>query len=117
MRAALAAGGHAERVDVTLLVIEGCPHADAAAANLTAALAQADVGDTAVAQVVVATAKDASAWEFRGSPTVLLDGRDPFAGDAPRSLEVSCRVYLTPEGLAGAPSVQQLVEALRSHTS
>jgi hypothetical protein len=48
---------------------------------------------------------------------VLLDGRDPFAGDAPRSFEVSCRVYLTPEGLAGVPSVQQLVEALRSHTS
>jgi hypothetical protein len=104
-------------VDVTLLVIEGCPHADAAAANLTAALAQAGVGEAVVAQVVIASARDASTLEFRGSPTVLLDGRDPFAGDAPRSFEVSCRVYLTPEGLAGVPSVQQLVEALRSHTS
>ena len=102
---------------MTLLVIEGCPHADAAAANLTAALAQAGVGEAVVAQVVIASARDASTWEFRGSPTVLLDGRDPFAGDAPRSFEVSCRVYLTPGGLAGVPSVQQLVEALRSHTS
>ncbi|TAK70275.1 MAG: hypothetical protein EPO13_04845 [Actinomycetota bacterium] len=104
-------------MDVTLLVIEGCPHADAAAANLTAALAQAGVGEAVVAQVVIASARDASTWEFRGSPTVLLDGRDPFAGDAPRSFEVSCRMYLTQEGLAGVPSVQQLVEALRGHTS
>lgn len=104
-------------MDVTLLVIEGCPHADAGAANLAAALAQAGVVEAVVARAVVATADDAAAWEFRGSPTVLIDGRDPFASDAPRSFEVSCRVYRTPQGLAGAPSVQQLVEALRGHAS
>lgn len=102
-------------MDVKLLVIDCCPHADAAAANLTAALAEAGVGEAVVSRVVIETARDASRWEFRGSPTVLLDGRDPFAGDAPRSFEISCRVYRTPDGLAGAPSVQQLVEALHAY--
>lgn len=100
-------------VNVTLLVIEGCPHAAAADAAVHAALAQADVGDVAVSRVVIRTPQDAAQWEFRGSPTVLVDGRDPFAGDAPRSYEVSCRIYRAPEGLTGTPTVQQLVDALR----
>lgn len=95
-------GSHAELVDVTLLVIDDCPHPDAAAANLTAALAEARVGEAVATQGVIATARDASTWEFRGTPTVLLDGRDPFAGDAPRSFEVSCPVYRTPDGPADA---------------
>ena len=49
---------------------------------------------------------------FRGSPTVLVDGRDPFADEsAPAGL--SCRVFATPEGLRGAPTVGQLLAVLR----
>jgi hypothetical protein len=48
---------------------------------------------------------------FRGSPTVLVDGRDPFA-DRQAPVGLSCRVYSTPEGLAGAPTVAQLIEVL-----
>ena len=47
-----------------------------------------------------------------GSPTILLDGVDPFAaaGAAPT---VSCRIYRGPDGAAdGAPSVQDLTAAL-----
>lgn len=48
---------------------------------------------------------------FRGSPTILVDGRDPFAsGDEPVGL--SCRVYATPDGPAGAPTTDQLREVL-----
>jgi hypothetical protein len=43
---------------------------------------------------------------FRGSPAVLITGREPFLdGDAPVGL--SCRVYRT--------GVEQLVEALGGH--
>lgn len=48
---------------------------------------------------------------FIGSPTVLVDGRDPFArGGEP--VAMACRVFRTPDGLAGSPTVEQLVEAL-----
>jgi hypothetical protein len=45
--------------------------------------------------------------QFRGSPTILIDGRDPFANpDQPFGL--SCRVYQTEEGPQGAPTEAQL---------
>ena len=48
---------------------------------------------------------------FRGSPSVLIDGTDPFSDpDAPVGL--SCRVYSTPDGLAGSPTLEQLRTAL-----
>jgi len=43
---------------------------------------------------------------------VLVDGVDPFA-DSDDPVGLSCRVFRTPEGLRGAPTGQQLVEALR----
>ena len=62
---------------------------------------------------LVDTPEAAAAARFRGSPTVLIDGVDPFADrDAPIGL--TCRVYLTSDGVSGAPSVAQLAEALRT---
>lgn len=55
----------------------------------------------------VETDAEAERIGFRGSPTVLVDGRDPFAtGDGPVGL--ACRIFLTETGLAGAPTEQQL---------
>jgi len=50
--------------------------------------------------------------DFHGSPTVLIDGVDPFA-DWNAPIGVACRVYATPAGLDGAPSVEQLCAILR----
>ena len=48
---------------------------------------------------------------FRGSPTLIIDGVDPFADpDAPVGL--SCRVYKTDDGYAGSPSLEQLRAAI-----
>lgn len=44
---------------------------------------------------------------FHGSPSILVDGVDVFAG-AGAGLDLSCRLYQTPDGPAGAPSVDQL---------
>ncbi len=44
--------------------------------------------------------------------TVLVDGVDPFA-DASAPVGLSCRVFRTPDGLRGAPTVEQLVRVLR----
>ena len=56
---------------------------------------------------LVTTPGEAEAARFRGSPTILLDGEDPFAsGDEPVGL--ACRVYQTPDGPAGSPTTEQL---------
>lgn len=57
------------------------------------------------------SAAHAQAVRFRGSPTVLFDGIDPFAG--PRHpVGYACRRYPTPAGWAGSPTPDQLRTAL-----
>ena len=62
--------------------------------------------------VNVATPEDAERLRFRGSPTILIDGLDPFAEES-APVGLSCRVLPTPDGLRGAPTHAQLVEALQ----
>ena len=67
--------------------------------------------DADVRVQLINTPEAAEAHKFRGSPTILIDGSDPFANpDAPVGL--SCRVYLTPDGMAGSPTVDQIRSAI-----
>lgn len=87
-----------------LQYFEGCPHWQTADHRLRQAAA--DQGLT-VEHRVITTSAEAEAAQFRGSPTILIDGVDPFArGDEPVGL--SCRLYQTPDGPAGSPTVSQL---------
>ncbi len=59
----------------------------------------------------MATEDEAERLRFRGSPTILIDGVDPFAEEeAPFGL--SCRIYQTDRAMEGSPSVTQLLDAL-----
>lgn len=95
---------------VTLLYSRDCPNWQTTETNLRAALAQAGVEAT-VHRQVVDTIEDAERLGFPGSPTVLVDGRDPFA-EPGTVAALSCRVYRTDAGAAGAPTVAQLCAAL-----
>lgn len=60
---------------------------------------------------VVETPEDAEAFAFRGSPSIVVNGHDPFAaGTEPVGL--SCRIYQTPDGQAGSPTIEQLRAAV-----
>ncbi len=48
--------------------------------------------------------EEAERLSFRGSPTGLIDGEDPFA-DPTAPVGLSCRLFPTPTGLAGAPTM------------
>jgi len=61
--------------------------------------------------VEVTTQEQAERIGFRGSPSVLVDGRDLFAQTG-TDFGLMCRVYSTPEGLRGSPTTEQLVAAL-----
>ena len=95
-------------MQVTLLYFDDCPTWRTTERRLHAL---ADELDLTVRRQLVDTPEAAEQWRFRGSPTVLVDGRDPFArGDEPVGL--SCRIYQTPDGPAGSPTTAQLREVL-----
>ena len=67
--------------------------------------------DSTVEMRCVADAGDAEREHLNGSPTILIDGIDPF-GVAPTA-SWSCRLFDTESGPAGVPSLTQLRTALQ----
>ena len=59
----------------------------------------------------VETLEEAERVGFHGSPSILVDGVDLFA-EPGAGVGLSCWVYRTPDGLSGAPTVEQLRAAL-----
>ncbi|HXZ73425.1 MAG TPA: thioredoxin family protein [Streptosporangiaceae bacterium] len=97
-------------MDVTVLAVAGCPHAALLEERLAAALAGGP--PAVIIRRTIADPGEAARAGMRGSPTVLVDGSDPFAAPGqPASL--SCRLYDNGPGrLEGAPSVARLRQAI-----
>jgi hypothetical protein len=64
-----------------------------------------------VTQLVIASQEQAQERGFVGSPTILINGVDPF-GAAGQSPAYACRVYATPAGLSGVPPLGDVISAL-----
>jgi hypothetical protein len=93
---------------VTLRYFDGCPNWEVTDRRLRSL--EHELGFT-LAYEQVESPEEAERLEFAGSPTVLVDGADPFAtGDEPTGL--ACRMYATPDGPQGSPSLAQLRDAL-----
>jgi hypothetical protein len=94
-------------VTVTIRYFEGCPNWHTAHERLRAALRDASMADVEPVLERVETLEDAERLKFAGSPTILIDGEDPFA-ETGAQFGLTCRVYRTPDGLAGSPTADQL---------
>jgi hypothetical protein len=99
-------------MEIVLQYFDGCPGWRMAEERLRAALTAAGT-DATVTQVEVATLADAERLGFAGSPTILIDGRDRF-GDADAAPSLACRRYATAAGVEPAPSIEQLLAAIRA---
>ena len=97
-------------MELTLLTVPGCPHAAAFEERLAAALA--GWTGAVVRRREVADERQAAKEGMHGSPTLLIDGVDPFAGPD-QAPSLSCRLYRDEAGrTGGVPSVQALRQAL-----
>jgi hypothetical protein len=94
---------------ITVLTVPDCPHLAVIEERIARAL---DGRSADVERVEVIDEEQAARLGMTGSPTVLIEGLDPFAvPDAPAS--VSCRLYRAPDGTAeGAPSLADLRRVL-----
>lgn len=76
-----------------VLHVPDCPHLQAMLDRL------AQVTDAPVTTRLIETTADAERYGMTGSPTLLVNGADPFSADGKPSM--SCR-------LGGAPSIEEL---------
>jgi hypothetical protein len=98
-------------VNLELLYFDGCRNWSTARERLADAVMLCGRTDAEIEYRRIETSEQAVACGFIGSPTILIDGRDPFAEPGAQA-SLSCRIYRTPDGLSGSPTVAQLVEAL-----
>lgn len=96
-------------MEITLLYFDDCPNWTAADRHLEQL--RTEFADLVVTRRLVDTPEAAEQVGFRGSPSILIDGEDPFSAPDAR-VGLSCRIYQTPDGPAGSPTLDQLREAV-----
>ena len=97
-------------MELTVLAVPACPNVPVLQQRLAEVLA--DWPGVTLQWRVIAHVAEAARWRMHGSPTLLVNGRDPFAraGTGPA---LACRRYRAEDGsLDGAPSVTALRQAL-----
>jgi hypothetical protein len=98
-------------VIVELLVVPDCPNGAAAAALVRAALTDVGLPGVEVRTTVIDSQHEAERRRFAGSPTILIDGDDPFV-DTGLAPALACRVYRSTGGPSGVPDLDTLRQAL-----
>jgi hypothetical protein len=97
-----------------ILQVPGCPSAAVLESRLAPLLAGHP--DIEVTRQIVTAEDDAERLGMTGSPTLLVDGADPFARPGQKPA-ISCRLYPDEQGRPGpAPPLRQLREALHLET-
>ncbi|MGH8975047.1 MAG: hypothetical protein ACRD0C_17830 [Acidimicrobiia bacterium] len=97
-------------MEIDLLYVPDCPHRSVARHHLDLALARTRLS-AVVREREIHSGDEAARLGMRGSPTILIDGHDPFA-DSEEPAGLSCRLYRSETGVNGAPTVRQLADAL-----
>lgn len=97
-------------MELTVLAVPGCPNAPLLEQRLAEVLSGRP--GVTVSRRVIMDEAEAARQGMHGSPTLLVDGRDPFASpDAAPA--VACRMYPGEGGrLEGAPAVAALRRVL-----
>lgn len=94
---------------LTVLSVPECPNTPVLLERLHTALA---LEPAHLDVVVIENLEDARRWRMAGSPTLLLEGQDPFAQLGVET-SVSCRLYRSAKGgTSGSPAVTELRAAL-----
>ena len=92
-------------MEITLQYFDGCPNWEVLDHRIAEALHGRT--DASIIRQRVGTTEEAVRLGFHGSPTILIDGIDPFA-EPSAPVGLACRVFRTPNGLAGSPTIEQL---------
>lgn len=97
---------------IELLYFDGCPSWQTALKNLKTALQEEGIAE-AITTFEIKDDEQAAKEEFLGSPSIRINGRDLWF-EQRKNYSLSCRVYGTPEGVKGFPTVEMLRSKIKS---
>ena len=103
-------------MDVEVLVVADCPNEGAAVALVRRALDDIGLTRVPIRTRVVASDRDATELGFVGSPTVRIDGTDPFESRG-MTAGLACRVYVEHGVRSGLPDLTKLRQVLKRHAA
>jgi hypothetical protein len=95
---------------IEILHVPDCPHLGLARSRLSIALERAGTA-ASVYEICVTSPKLADELGMHGSPTITINGSDPFDHDQGEG-SISCRLYRAGSRIAGAPGVAELIEVI-----
>ncbi len=98
---------------IDLLYFDDCPSWQDGLQNLKAALSHEGL-DAEINLIRIDDDAKAVQMKFLGSPSFHVDGVELWAEER-EAYNLSCRVYKTPAGMKGVPSVEMLQEKLRTY--
>ncbi len=100
---------------IELLWFEGCPNYLNTLETLKKILQEQGI-DEKVDMIQIHDDAEAVTKKFLGSPTIRINGTDPFAQPHQNYFAMQCRIYCTPEGLKGIPTNEMLRDAVLTLT-
>jgi hypothetical protein len=98
-------------MQIELFYFDGCPSWEDGLKNLEAALKEKGIA-VSVNRIKVGDDEEAKRLRFLGSPSFRVNGRDLWHEERD-TYSLSCRVYPTPEGIKGFPTVAMLRAQLK----
>ena len=96
-------------LSIELYYFDDCPSWKMTQESLEVILQKHNI-ETRVQLVRVETDQEARDHHFVGSPSIRINGEDLFPVDH-ENYALGCRVYQTPDGLRGWPTVEMLEDA------
>jgi hypothetical protein len=100
-------------VKIELLYLMAVPPGKIALKNLETALQEENIIASSWKTIKITDDEDATRLKFLGSPHFRVDGKDLWH-EVRETFSMSCRVYSTPEGIKGFPTINMLREQLGS---
>ena len=99
---------------IELLYFKECPSWKKALSNLEEIIQELDINNEII-MINVETNEDAIKYEFTGSPTIKVNGKDIFPTEQ-NNYALGCRIYKTPKGYKGSPTKEMISERLSKLT-
>ena len=98
-------------LQITLQYFDGCPSWRPALENLRMVIAAEKIA-AKISLVKIESSDQAQQEHFLGSPSFLVNGIDLWPEER-TDYSLNCRVYRTPAGLKGSPTIGMLRERLQ----